>query len=229
MVMARPTISNYAQMWRRGEWLAANTWSAVPTLILYKMIQVYVSDDQFAALPADARLSYLPEETREDWLNSETNNYRNDFPLSGQHIAENIDILSALLFKFHDPLAARLVALARSEVFGPALTPLNRASSIRRKRFSRICVRPGREPLQDPGIPKGGNKLDSIATRAVIFGQSPRPAGVPADSAVGLAPGGVFQWVRLSPLCGLNGRSDTVMLAWPPQSQSRCNTRGNGM
>ena len=84
-----------------------------PTLIIYKYILNYISDDLFAELLADDHLSYLPKQTRDNYMNSETNEYRTGFArllaksLGGQdavvaHVARNIDTFSALLFEMHE-------------------------------------------------------------------------------------------------------------------------------
>jgi len=50
-----------------------------PTLIIYKYILVYVSDDLFADLQSNERLAYLPKRTRDEYLNPETNEYWTGF------------------------------------------------------------------------------------------------------------------------------------------------------
>jgi hypothetical protein len=47
-----------------------------PTLIIYSMIPIYVSDESFAALAHDPRLAYLPDSTRRESLDWEKNEYR---------------------------------------------------------------------------------------------------------------------------------------------------------
>ncbi len=75
------------------------------TLIIYKMISIWIDDDQFAKLHDDELLAYLPKSTLDRWLHSETNPYRNrvpGFPLSVEHLEANIEIFSALIFELHE-------------------------------------------------------------------------------------------------------------------------------
>ena len=101
-----------------------------PTLIIYKYILNYVSDDLFAELQLDENLVYLPERTRDEYLNPETNEYRTGFAkvmgkyLGDQdavvaHTARNTETLSALLFEMHE---AGVPLLLGTDVFG-ALVP----------------------------------------------------------------------------------------------------------
>ncbi len=49
------------------------------TLIIYKYIHSYVSDDLFEQLQSDERLVYLPKRTLDEYMNPETNEYRIGF------------------------------------------------------------------------------------------------------------------------------------------------------
>ncbi len=81
-----------------------------PTLIIYKMISVWVDDDQLAKVHTDERLAYLPKGTRDLYLDPETNPYRDkDFPLSAEHLESNVEILKALLFELHEAGAPLLL------------------------------------------------------------------------------------------------------------------------
>jgi hypothetical protein len=84
-----------------------------PTLIIYKYILNYVSDDLFAQLQADERLVYLPKGTRDAYMNPETNEYRTGFAkllddflgdrdAAVDHLERNIETFSALLFEMHE-------------------------------------------------------------------------------------------------------------------------------
>jgi hypothetical protein len=97
-----------------------------PTLIIYKYILIYISDDLFADLQSDERLVYLPKHTRDEYLNPETNEYRTGFAkilgeyLGGQeavvaHTARNVETLSALLFEMHE---AGVPLLLGTDLFG---------------------------------------------------------------------------------------------------------------
>ena len=97
-----------------------------PTLIIYKYILNYVSDDLFSELQSDERLIYLPKKTRDEYMNAETNEYRIGFAsiigeyLGSQdavvaHTARNIEILSALLFEMHE---AGVPLLLGTDLFG---------------------------------------------------------------------------------------------------------------
>jgi imidazolonepropionase-like amidohydrolase len=92
--------------------VAASDIYVAPSLIIYKYIQVYLADDLFEALHEDARLAYLPESVRNEYLNSDTNEYRRDLAVVfGKHLgagvpvdvhfAENIRLLSTLLYEMH--------------------------------------------------------------------------------------------------------------------------------
>lgn len=73
------------------------------TLIVYHMISVWVGDEEFHQLQEDELLAYLPKATREEYLNSDTNPYRQEgFPLSSEHIKSNVEILKELLFELHE-------------------------------------------------------------------------------------------------------------------------------
>ncbi len=86
------------------------------TLIIYHMISVWVSDEEFLELEEDELLDYLPEKTREEYLNSNSNPYRQEgFPLSSEHIKSNVEILKDLLFELHE---AGVPLLLGTDTFG---------------------------------------------------------------------------------------------------------------
>ena len=97
-----------------------------PTLIIYKYILIYVSDDLFAELQLDERLVYLPKHVRDEYLDPEANEYRAGFAkvlgeyLGGQdavvaHTARNVETMSALLFEMHQ---AGVPLLLGTDLFG---------------------------------------------------------------------------------------------------------------
>jgi len=97
-----------------------------PTLIIYKYILSYISDDLFAELQSDARLAYLPMRTRDEYMNAETNEYRTGFAkvigeyLGGEdavvsHTARNVEILAALVYEMH---SAGVPLLLGTDLFG---------------------------------------------------------------------------------------------------------------
>ncbi len=97
-----------------------------PTLIIYRYILEYVSDDLFAELSSDERLVYLPAHIRDEYLDPEANEYRAGFAtvlgeyLGGRdgvvaHTARNVETLSALTFEMHE---AGVPLLLGTDVFG---------------------------------------------------------------------------------------------------------------
>lgn len=96
------------------------------TLIIYKYIHSYVSDDLFEQLQSDERLVYLPKRTLDEYMNPETNEYRIGFArvvgefLGGQdavvaHVARNVETFSALLLEMH---GAGVPLLLGTDLFG---------------------------------------------------------------------------------------------------------------
>lgn len=104
-----------------------------PTLVIYSMIPIYVSDDSFAALARDPRLDYLPESMRRESLDKDKNEYRAGlvpvFSAFLQHVGapsslkdhfdRNIKILLSLIKELHDGGTPLLIG---SDAFG-ALVP----------------------------------------------------------------------------------------------------------
>jgi imidazolonepropionase-like amidohydrolase len=104
-----------------------------PTLIIYSMIPVYLSDDEFKALHDDDRLAYLPEKIRKTSLNWKENDYRaNLAPVfrkllnevgadatPAEHFEKNIILLGRLMVELHE---AGVPLLLGSDAFG-ALVP----------------------------------------------------------------------------------------------------------
>ncbi len=104
-----------------------------PTLIIYSMIPIYVSDESFAALAHDPRLAYLPEAMRRESLDWEKNEYRaglvpvfstflrsvDDSSSLKEHFDRNMELLLKLTREMHD---AGVTLLVGSDAFG-ALVP----------------------------------------------------------------------------------------------------------
>jgi hypothetical protein len=104
-----------------------------PTLIIYSMIPVYVSDESFAKLANDTRLNYLPQSIRRESLDKDKNEYRaglvpvfskflryiGDPSSLKDHFDHNIKILLSLIKDLHDQGVPLLVG---SDAFG-ALVP----------------------------------------------------------------------------------------------------------
>jgi len=104
-----------------------------PTLIIYSMIPIYVSDESFAALADDPRLAYLPENIRRESLDKEKNEYRaglvpvfskfllsvDDHSSVHDHFERNMNLLLTLIKELHD---AGVPLLVGSDAFG-ALVP----------------------------------------------------------------------------------------------------------
>jgi imidazolonepropionase-like amidohydrolase len=97
-----------------------------PTLIIYKYILFYISDDLFAELQLDDHLAYLPKSTRDVYMDPESNGYRTGFAkilgeyLGGQegvvaHTARNVETLSALVYEMHE---AGVPLLLGTDAFG---------------------------------------------------------------------------------------------------------------
>lgn len=104
-----------------------------PTLIIYSMIPIYVSDESFAALAHDPRLVYSPQSMRSETLDKEKNEYRaglvpvfskflrsiGDSSSVEEHFDRNMELLLTLTRELHD---AGVPLLVGSDVFG-ALSP----------------------------------------------------------------------------------------------------------
>lgn len=74
-----------------------------PTLVIYYSVFNWVDDSLFATLHGDENLAYLPEETRDKYLNPKTNPYRtNEFPFSSEHLESNVEILKTLMLELHE-------------------------------------------------------------------------------------------------------------------------------
>lgn len=104
-----------------------------PTIVIYSIIPVYISDESFAALANDPRLKYLPEGMRRESLDKDKNEYRvglvpvfstflksvGDPSSLKDHFDRNITTLLTLTKELHD---AGVPLLTGSDAFG-ALVP----------------------------------------------------------------------------------------------------------
>jgi len=104
-----------------------------PTIIIYSVIPLYVSDDSFAALANDPRLKYLPESMRRETLDKDRNEYRaglvpvfstflrskGDTTSLKAHFDHNTATLLTLTRELHD---AGVPVMTGSDAFG-ALVP----------------------------------------------------------------------------------------------------------
>lgn len=109
--------------------VAASGIYVAPSLIIYKYIQIYLDDALFEALRDDERLTYLPDSVRNEYLTSETNEYRRNLTgLFGKHLgpsipvhehfARNVALLSTLLLEMHK---AGVPFLLSTDAFGAAV------------------------------------------------------------------------------------------------------------
>ena len=104
-----------------------------PTIIIYSIIPVYISDDSFASLANDPRLKYLPESMRRESLDKDRNEYRvglapvfstflesvGDRSSLKDHFGQNMTTLLTLTKELHD---AGVPLMTGSDAFG-ALVP----------------------------------------------------------------------------------------------------------
>ncbi|EIK44542.1 Amidohydrolase family enzyme [Cellvibrio sp. BR] len=74
-----------------------------PTLIVYKMVGVWQSDEHLSALKNNPDLRYLPDEVKEFWLNPATNPYQEkDFPITKAEVDKNLQVMLRLTKELHD-------------------------------------------------------------------------------------------------------------------------------
>lgn len=74
-----------------------------PTLIVYKMVGIWQSDEHLAALQNDPDLRYLPDEVKNFWLSTATNPYQaEDFPITKAEVDSNLELLLQLTKEMHD-------------------------------------------------------------------------------------------------------------------------------
>lgn len=74
-----------------------------PTLIVYKMVGIWQSDEHLSALKNNPDLRYLPDEVKEFWLNPATNPYQEkDFPITKAEVDKNLQVMLRLTKELHD-------------------------------------------------------------------------------------------------------------------------------
>lgn len=74
-----------------------------PTLIVYKMVGVWQSDEHLSALTNNPDLRYLPDDVKEYWLNPATNPYQEkDFPITKAEVDNNLLVMLRLTKELHD-------------------------------------------------------------------------------------------------------------------------------
>jgi len=94
-----------------------------PTLIVYKMVGEWASDEQLAAMRNNPELKYLPADVREHWLNPATNPYQEEgFPITKTEVDHNLSILLLLTRELHD---AGVPLITGTDTFGTLIPGLS--------------------------------------------------------------------------------------------------------
>lgn len=87
-----------------------------PTLIIYKMISVWADAGRLADLATDEKLKYVPDGTRNWYLDPTTNPYsKEDFPLTPEHLEFNFHTLGRIVVDLH---RAGVPLLLGTDTFG---------------------------------------------------------------------------------------------------------------
>ncbi len=74
-----------------------------PTLIVYKMVGIWQSDEHLAQLKNDPDLGYLSAQVRDYWLSPTTNPYQEEgFPITKSEVDKNLQLMMLLTKEFHD-------------------------------------------------------------------------------------------------------------------------------
>lgn len=73
-----------------------------PTLIIFRMIHDWRNDETFAAMQDDELNVYLPAWKLNTWLDADKNTYRREMFFSAEHLKSTGDLLSTLMFEFHE-------------------------------------------------------------------------------------------------------------------------------
>lgn len=83
--------------------VAASGMYVDPTLIVYKMVGIWQSDEHLSALKNSPNLRYLPDEVKEFWLSPATNPYQEkDFPITKAEVDNNLQVMLRLTKELHD-------------------------------------------------------------------------------------------------------------------------------
>lgn len=94
-----------------------------PTLIVYKMVGEWASDEHLAAMRNNPELRYLPVDVREHWLNPATNPYQEEgFPITKTEVDHNLTILFLLTKELHD---AGVPLMTGTDTFGTLVPGLS--------------------------------------------------------------------------------------------------------
>lgn len=94
-----------------------------PTLIVYKMVGEWASDEHLSAMRDNPELKYLPADLREHWLNTATNPYQEEgFPITKAEVDNNLKILLLLTKELHD---AGVPLMTGSDSFGTLVPGLS--------------------------------------------------------------------------------------------------------
>lgn len=87
-----------------------------PTLIVYKMVGIWSSDEELASLRNDPDMLYLPKAVRDQWLNEETNPYQEEgFPIDKTEVESNLQVMFALTKELND---AGVTLILGTDTFG---------------------------------------------------------------------------------------------------------------
>lgn len=74
-----------------------------PTLIVYKMVGIWQSDEHLSALKNNPDLQYLPDDVKTFWLSPLTNPYQEkDFPITKGEVDKNLQLMLHLTRELHE-------------------------------------------------------------------------------------------------------------------------------
>ena len=74
-----------------------------PTLLVYKMVGVWATDEELVRLSSNPELRYLPSDVREYWLSTATNPYQDkNFPITKAEVDSNLEVMFLLTKELHD-------------------------------------------------------------------------------------------------------------------------------
>ncbi|HTF96563.1 MAG TPA: amidohydrolase family protein [Cellvibrio sp.] len=109
-------LLNPAQRKKVVDQIAASGIYLDPTLIVYKMVGVWQSDEHLAVLANDPDMAYLPEDIKAFWLNPATNPYQEEgFPITRLEVEKNLQLMQLLIKELHH---AGVPLLSGSDTFG---------------------------------------------------------------------------------------------------------------
>lgn len=94
-----------------------------PTLIVYKMVGEWASDERLSAMRDNPELQYLPTDVREYWLNPATNPYQEEgFPITKAEVDKNLTLLFLLTKELRD---AGVPLMTGTDTFGTLVPGLS--------------------------------------------------------------------------------------------------------